>query len=111
MGGLHEGHLSLFRAARSHNDAVFASIFVNSTQFGANEDLDKYPRRLEEDIEQLASIGVDHVFAPSSSDIMYGKHHVTYVKPQGFKTTREGRQRPDQFRGVATIVTKLFNIV
>ena len=111
MGALHEGHLSLFRAARSQNDVVFASIFVNPAQFGANEDLDNYPRRLEKDIEQLASIGVDHVFAPSSSDIMYGKHHVTYVKPKGFKTTREGRQRPDQFRGVATIVTKLFNIV
>lgn len=111
MGALHEGHLSLFRAARSQNDVVFASIFVNPTQFGANEDLDKYPRRLGEDIERLASIGVDHVFAPSSSDIMYGKHHVTYVEPTGFDTTREGRQRPDHFRGVATIVTKLFNIV
>ena len=111
MGALHEGHLSLFRAARSQNDVVFASIFVNPTQFGANEDLDKYPRRLEEDIERLASIGVDHVFAPSSSDIMYGKHHVTYVEPTGFDATREGRQRPDHFRGVATIVTKLFNIV
>jgi pantoate--beta-alanine ligase len=111
MGALHEGHLSLFRAARSQNDVVFASIFVNPTQFGANEDLDKYPRQLEKDIEQLASIGVDHVFAPSSSDIMYGKHHVTYVEPTGFETTQEGKQRPDHFRGVATIVTKLFNIV
>jgi pantoate--beta-alanine ligase len=111
MGALHEGHISLFRAARSQNDVVFASIFVNPTQFGANEDLDNYPRRLEKDIEQLASIGVDHVFAPSSSDVMYGKHHVTYVEPTGFETTREGRQRPDHFRGVATIVTKLFNIV
>lgn len=111
MGALHEGHLSLFRAARSQNDVVFASIFVNPTQFGPNEDLDKYPRQLEKDIEQLASIGVDHVFAPSSSDIMYGKHHVTYVEPTGFETTQEGKQRPDHFRGVATIVTKLFNIV
>ena len=84
---------------------------MNPTQFGADEDLDNYPRRFEEDIEQLASIGVDHVFAPSSSDVMYGKRHVTYVEPKGFETTREGGQRPDHFRGVATIVTKLFNIV
>lgn len=110
MGALHEGHLSLARAARSQNDVVIASIFVNPTQFGKGEDLDKYPRQLEEDVNSLADIGVDHVFAPSS-DMMYGKNHVTYVEPTGFDQTREGMSRPGHFRGVATVVTKLFNIV
>ncbi|KAL3793462.1 hypothetical protein ACHAW5_001637 [Stephanodiscus triporus] len=110
MGALHEGHLSLFRAARSENDVVVASIFVNPTQFGEGEDLEKYPRQLEKDVDLLASIGVDHVFAPSS-DTMYGKNHVTYLEPTGFDKTREGIARPNHFRGVATVVAKLFNIV
>mmetsp|Transcript_19769 Transcript_19769/g.42512 ORF Transcript_19769/g.42512 Transcript_19769/m.42512 type:complete len:337 (+) Transcript_19769:120-1130(+) len=110
MGALHEGHLSLARAARSQNDVVIASIFVNPTQFGEGEDLDKYPRQLERDAELLGKIGVDHIFAPSS-DTMYGKNHVTYVEPMGFDKTTEGISRPGHFRGVATIVTKLFNIV
>ncbi|CAJ1966987.1 unnamed protein product [Cylindrotheca closterium] len=110
MGALHDGHLSLVREARKHNDIVVASIFVNPTQFGPNEDFDKYPRRLEKDSELLAEYGVDHLFAPKIDD-MYGKNHVTKVDPQGFDDTAEGRSRPGHFSGVATIVTKLFNIV
>ena len=80
MGALHEGHLSLAREARLTNDIVIASIFVNPTQFGEGEDLDKYPRQLEEDVAKLREIGVDHVFAPNA-DVMYGKNHVTFVEP------------------------------
>ena len=110
MGALHDGHLSLVREARKNNDVVVASIFVNPTQFGPNEDFDKYPRQLEKDAELLLENGVDHLFAPSIDD-MYGKHHVTKVDPQGFDNIPEGRSRPGHFSGVATIVTKLFNIV
>mmetsp|Transcript_5197 Transcript_5197/g.8563 ORF Transcript_5197/g.8563 Transcript_5197/m.8563 type:complete len:401 (-) Transcript_5197:127-1329(-) len=110
MGALHEGHLSLAREARLKNDIVIASIFVNPTQFGEGEDLDKYPRQLEEDVAKLREIGVDHVFAPNA-DVMYGKNHVTFVEPMGFDETKEGISRPGHFRGVATVVTKLFNIV
>mmetsp|Transcript_4080 Transcript_4080/g.8985 ORF Transcript_4080/g.8985 Transcript_4080/m.8985 type:complete len:372 (-) Transcript_4080:277-1392(-) len=110
MGALHEGHLSLARMARSQNDVVIASIFVNPAQFGKGEDLDTYPRQVEKDVELLTEIGVDHVFVPSS-DMMYGKNHVTYIDPQGFDQTREGAARPGFFRGVATVVAKLFNIV
>eukprot|EP00804_Cyclotella_cryptica_P013521 CCRYP_017246-RA/>CCRYP_017246-RA protein AED:0.44 eAED:0.44 QI:181/0.75/0.8/1/0.5/0.6/5/153/351 len=80
MGALHEGHLSLARAARSQNDVVVASIFVNPAQFLQGEDLDKYPRQLEKDVELLREVGVDHVFAPAS-DTMYRENHVTYVEP------------------------------
>jgi len=110
MGALHEGHLSLARAARAENDIVIASIFVNPTQFGEGEDLDKYPTQLQKDVDLLSEIGVDHVFAPVS-DTMYGKNHVTYVDPMGFDQTMEGISRPNHFRGVATVVSKLFNII
>jgi len=110
MGALHEGHLSLAREARLKNDIVIASIFVNPTQFGEGEDLDKYPRQLEQDVSKLREIGVDHVFAPNA-DVMYGKNHATFVEPMGFDQTKEGISRPGHFRGVATVVTKLFNIV
>jgi len=80
MGALHEGHLSLARAARSRNDIVVASIFVNPTQFGEGEDLDKYPKQLESDVDLLTEIGVDHVFSPSC-DMMYRKNHATFVDP------------------------------
>jgi cytidyltransferase-like protein len=80
MGALHEGHLSLAREARLKNDIVIASIFVNPTQFGEGEDLDKYPRQLEQDVSKLREIGVDHVFAPNA-DVMYGKNHATFVEP------------------------------
>jgi pantoate--beta-alanine ligase len=110
MGALHDGHLSLVREARKHNDLVVTSIFVNPTQFGEGEDFDKYPRQLERDAERLAEYGVDHLFAPTIDD-MYGKNHVTYVDPRGFDDITEGKARPGHFSGVATIVTKLFNIV
>mmetsp|Transcript_897 Transcript_897/g.2081 ORF Transcript_897/g.2081 Transcript_897/m.2081 type:complete len:344 (+) Transcript_897:92-1123(+) len=110
MGALHEGHLSLARAALEENDIVIASIFVNPTQFGEGEDLDRYPRQLEKDVKLLSEVGVSHVFTPSA-DSMYKKNHVTYVDPCGFDNTMEGISRPGFFRGVATVVTKLFNIV
>lgn len=110
MGALHEGHLSLVREARACNDVVVASVFVNPTQFGKGEDLNKYPRQLERDTELLESQDVDHVFAPDAAS-MYGKNHVTYVEPEGFDQIAEGIARPGHFRGVATVVTKLFNIV
>jgi pantoate--beta-alanine ligase len=102
------GHLSLVREARANNDVLVASIFVNPTQFGPGEDLDRYPRQLERDTQLLTELGVDHLFAPST---MYGQHHVTYIVPEGFDSIPEGRVRPGHFRGVATIVAKLFNIV
>ena len=98
------------QAARAENDVVIASIFVNPTQFAPGEDLDKYPRRLDRDSELLSEAGVDHLFAPDS-DAMYGNNHVTFVTPEGFDDTAEGMARPGHFRGVATVVTKLFNIV
>lgn len=110
MGALHEGHLSLVKEARQHNDIVVASVFVNPTQFGKGEDFDKYPRQLEQDSDLLGEYGVDHLLAPSIED-MYGKHHATFVDCEGFDDIPEGLARPGHFRGVATVVTKLFNIV
>jgi len=110
MGALHDGHLSLVKEATRNNDVVVASIFVNPAQFGKGEDFNKYPRQLERDSDLLGDCGVDHLFAPTIDD-MYGRHHGTYVDPEGFDNIPEGRVRPGHFRGVATIVTKLFNIV
>jgi len=110
MGALHDGHLSLVKEARSKNDVVIASIFVNPTQFGKGEDLDKYPRQMEQDSKLLQEFGVDHLFAPNK-ELMYGKNHMTFVDPIGFDDIPEGVSRPGHFRGVATVVTKLFNIV
>lgn len=111
MGALHSGHLSLLERAKAENDVVVCSIFVNPTQFGSNEDLDSYPRQLDQDVDLLESLGVDYCFAPDM-DSMYGPNHVTFVDPVGFDTlTQEGLVRPGHFRGVATIVTKLLNIV
>ena len=104
------GHLSLARAALEENDIVIASIFVNPTQFGKGEDLEKYARQLDKDVKLLSKVGVSHVFTPPA-DSMYKKNHVTYVDPHGFDSTMEGMSRPGHFRGVATVVTKLFNIV
>jgi len=110
MGALHEGHLSLVKEARKNNDIVVASIFVNPTQFGEGEGLDKYPRDLERDARLLSEHEVDHLFVPDEN-AMYGENHMTFVDPSGFDKTNEGKSRPGHFRGVATIVTKLFNIV
>ncbi len=111
MGYLHDGHLSLVRAARAGNDCVSASIFVNPTQFGPNEDLSRYPRDLERDLAMLRAEGTDLVFAPGVED-MYPQGFATHVDVTGPLTARlEGAARPGYFKGVATVVTKLFNIV
>lgn len=110
MGALHQGHLSLVEAARANNDIVVASVFVNPAQFGEGEDYSSYPRQLEADQDLLADLGVDHLFAPDTTS-MYGKNHTSYVSVQCFDDIAEGRARPGHFQGVATIVTKLFNIV
>jgi len=110
MGALHEGHLSLVRAARAQCDAVAVSIFVNPTQFGPNEDFSKYPRSFERDRELLEAEGVDSLFAPSVEE-MYPKGAVTFVTVEGLSGKLCGRSRPGHFRGVTTVVAKLFNIV
>jgi pantoate--beta-alanine ligase len=110
MGALHEGHLSLVRAARLGCDVVAASIFVNPTQFGPNEDLGKYPRSFERDCEMLEREGVDFLFAPSVEE-MYPGGAVTWVTVEGLSEKLDGRSRPGHFRGVTTVVSKLFHIV
>ena len=110
MGYLHQGHLSLVQRARSENDHVAASIFVNPTQFGPGEDLAAYPRDLERDLKLLDAEGVDVVFHPSPQE-MYPAGYQTYVTVEQVTQTLEGAARPTHFRGVATVVTKLFNIV
>lgn len=108
MGALHEGHLSLVRAARSRCDAVAASIFVNPTQFGPNEDFSKYPRTFDHDCMLLEQEGVDVVFAPVL-DEMYPAGSVTWVTVEGLSERLCGRSRPGHFRGVTTVVSKLFH--
>jgi len=110
MGALHEGHLSLIRAAKASCQVVAASIFVNPTQFGPNEDLAKYPRPLERDRELLESEGVDLLFAPAV-DEMYPNGTLTWVMVEDLSDKLDGRSRPGHFRGVTTIVTKLFHAV
>ncbi len=110
MGYLHEGHLSLARAARQQNDVVIMSIFVNPTQFGPNEDFARYPRDLERDRELAAGAGVDAVFAPAVAE-MYPAGYATYVQVEGLTEVLCGASRPGHFRGVTTVVSKLFNIV
>lgn len=107
MGALHEGHLSLVRISRSQCDATIATIFVNPTQFAPNEDLEKYPRTLEQDCDFLRAEGVKAVFVPSK-EAMYPEGYSTMVEPPGVARTLEGVFRPEHFRGVATIVLKLF---
>lgn len=109
MGALHEGHLSLARASQSC-DATVATIFVNPTQFGPGEDLDKYPRTLEQDCQALDQLGVDAVFVPETAT-MYPDGFSTYVDPPEVSRTLEGVCRPGHFRGVATVVLKLFQAV
>lgn len=110
MGALHEGHLSLVRAAKAQCDAVIVSIFVNPTQFGPSEDFSKYPRTFQRDCELLQKEGVDLIFAPSVEE-MYPPEAVTYVTVEGLSEKLCGKSRPGHFRGVATVVCKLFHVV
>lgn len=109
MGALHEGHLSLIRRARRENGFVVVSVFINPTQFGPGEDLDTYPRDLERDLELCAREGVDLVFSPTP-ETMYPPSYSTWVEVERITAGLCGRSRPGHFRGVCTVVTKLFNI-
>lgn len=110
MGALHDGHLSLVRAARAASDVVIASIFVNPTQFGPYEDLAKYPRSFERDCQMLELEGVDFVFAPAVEE-MYPGNAVTWVTVEEMSGKLDGSSRPAHFRGVTTVVSKLFHII
>ena len=112
MGALHDGHVSLMGLALEHTDHLIVSIFVNPTQFGPNEDLDVYPRNLEGDLESCRAGGADIVFFPSN-EMMYenGRDQLTYVQVDDLTTHLCGASRPTHFRGVTTVVTKLFNLV
>jgi pantoate--beta-alanine ligase len=110
MGALHAGHLSLVRQARTEADTVVVSIFVNPLQFGPSEDFGKYPRTLEADCALLAAEGADIVFAPSTEQ-MYPPGATTVVFVEGLSERLDGRSRPGHFRGVSTVVSKLFHIV
>src|ERR1700723_2037337 len=110
MGALHEGHLSLVRAAKAECDIAAVSIFVNPTQFGPNEDFSKYPRTFEQDCALLEREGVDLIFAPTVDD-MYPAGVSTFVLVEGVSDRLDGASRPGHFRGVTTVVSKLFHIV
>ncbi len=110
MGALHEGHLSLIRAAQRQCQPVAVSIFVNPKQFGPKEDLNKYPRQLAADQGLLESLGVEYLFAPGAAE-MYPPGYGTYVNVEGISELLEGRSRPGHFRGVTTVVLKLLEIV
>jgi pantoate--beta-alanine ligase len=110
MGVLHEGHLSLIRAAQRQCSPVITSIFVNPKQFGPSEDLDKYPRQMERDRATLEELHVDYLFAPTAKE-MYPDGFRTYVTVEGLSERLEGRSRPGHFRGVTTVVMKFFQIV
>jgi pantoate--beta-alanine ligase len=109
MGALHEGHLSLVRACRNECDVTIVTIFVNPTQFGPGEDLDRYPRQLERDLELLAELGVEIVFAPAAGE-MYPRGFSTGIRPPASAEPLEGECRPGHFAGVATVVLKLLNL-
>ncbi len=110
MGALHEGHLSLIRQARKENDIVVVSVFVNPIQFGPKEDYARYPRNLKRDAELSKKAGADIIFYPDARD-MYPFNHKTYVEVNDLSDYLCGKFRPGHFKGVATVVTKLFNIV
>jgi pantoate--beta-alanine ligase len=110
MGYLHEGHLSLIRRAKAECGHVIVSIFVNPTQFGPSEDLSKYPRDLERDLNLIAPLGVDLVWAPTAEE-MYPNGYQTWVEVETLTKPLEGSMRPSHFRGVTTVVAKLFNAV
>ena len=109
MGALHEGHLSLIRAARAENDVVVVSIFVNPTQFGPKEDLERYPRDLDRDRGLCEDAGADLIFSPPAEE-MYPRGFSTWVEVEGLTDGLCGRSRPGHFRGVCTVVTKLLSI-
>ena len=110
MGNLHAGHISLMEQARAHGDTVVASIFVNRLQFGPNEDFDKYPRTFQDDCAKLTAAGVDILFAPTEADL-YPEPQEYVVEPPAIQNILDGEFRPGHFRGVATVVLKLFNCV
>jgi pantoate--beta-alanine ligase len=111
MGNLHAGHIGLMTQARAHGDCVVASIFVNRLQFGPSEDFDKYPRTFQDDCAKLEAAGVDHLFAPDETE-MYPTPQTYHVEPAAAHVDMlDGAARPGHFRGVATVVLKLFNIV
>ncbi|MCD6132238.1 MAG: pantoate--beta-alanine ligase, partial [Candidatus Hydrothermae bacterium] len=110
MGYLHEGHLSLMKCARKENDVVVISIFVNPIQFAPGEDYERYPRDEEGDIRKAKEAGVDIVFIPDVKD-MYSDNYSTYVEEKVLSAGLCGARRPGHFKGVTTIVAKLFNIV
>ncbi|MBL8396732.1 MAG: pantoate--beta-alanine ligase [Candidatus Accumulibacter sp.] len=110
MGNLHAGHLTLMRTARQHADTVVASIFVNRLQFGPNDDFDRYPRTFQADCQQLVDAGVDVLFAPDEGEL-YPETQEYHVEPPAIQHQLDGEFRPGHFRGVATVVLKLFNIV
>jgi pantoate--beta-alanine ligase len=110
MGYLHEGHLSLLREGRQRGDVLVLSIFVNPAQFGQGEDFESYPRDLSRDAEMARSVGTDLLFAPAARE-MYPSGYATYVDVEGLTDTLCGRSRPGHFRGVTTVVAKLFGIV
>jgi pantoate--beta-alanine ligase len=110
MGNLHDGHLALAQLARQHGDTVVVSIFVNPLQFGANEDLASYPRTLAADCEKLAAAGVDLVFTPSDAEL-YPAPQTIQMEPPPIANELCGAHRPGHFKGVCTVVAKLFNIV
>jgi pantoate--beta-alanine ligase len=110
MGFLHEGHLSLMRRAREECDVVVVSIFVNPTQFGPNEDFERYPRDAEGDRKKCESAGVDIIFMPEAKE-MYPEKPTVFITVEGISDILEGAIRPSHFRGVATVVAKLFHIV
>jgi pantoate--beta-alanine ligase len=108
MGYLHEGHLSLIRTAREECDHMVVSIFVNPTQFGRDEDLSKYPRDLERDLSLISPLGVDLVWTPTA-EMMYPPSYQTWVEVEALTKFLEGSMRPGHFKGVTTVVAKLFN--
>ncbi len=110
MGALHEGHLSLIREAKKSNDIVVVSIFVNPKQFGPKEDYSRYPRPHEEDKRLCEKEGVDYLFLPDENSF-YLKDHLTYVEVEKLSNIHCGKSRPGHFRGVTTVVLKLFNII
>ncbi|ELY3984682.1 pantoate--beta-alanine ligase [Cronobacter muytjensii] len=112
MGNLHDGHMKLVDEAKTHADVVVVSIFVNPMQFDRADDLARYPRTLQEDCEKLKKRGADIVFAPTPEEVYpHGMNDQTFVEVPGISTMLEGASRPGHFRGVSTVVSKLFNLV